>query len=1131
MKSLISSVARHPVLSNLLMLLLLFGGFYGFSSMRKELSPQIRIDMVQILVPFPGASAQEAEEGIITKIESALQGCYGVDKIDSTALEGSALLTITLEDGLSETVKQQTVIEIRSRVEQISDFPEQAMRPRITEIVNYTEAFLLALHGNVPEKILRETAFDIKESLQSLNISRVDLSGTRNYEISVEVSRSMIQQWNITLAQIAQAIQQASINLPGGMIRTNEEEYRIEIRGKYYKADEYKDIVVLSKEDGTIVRLNQIAKITETFEQDQSQGRFESEPAVLLSVFCVGNEDILEISEKVSRYLGYYNARIRFYEKTPLSIRQEAEKTLLAIYKNTLTSWEGEDILHVQIPLYSGKAFSSIQIRENGTSIALSEIAQVQEGFEIEKKLPYGIKLHIMMDLSLMVKDRMDMLFRNGLQGLTLVVLILWIFLNLRIAFWVALGIPVAFAFGGITMAAYGQSLNMISMFGLIIVLGIVVDDAIVISENVASHKAKGKKPMDASVDGASEMVWPVFSAVVTTIIAFVPLFFVQGIMGKFIAVLPLAVVSTLIGSLVESIWILPAHLGHEKEKPSEKQSIFIKVRQFIDSVLEYFILHVYSPLYRLSLKVRYITLSLSWVFFCFGIGLVASGLLPYVMFPVEDSLFLQASLTYPEGTSFSITQATIQKMEDAAKKINTEYSSYGKNGILVTGIYAEAGQGQGSQNKGNITLALVGPEFRTMHSEDILKNWAALVGKIPNAQMKFQSFGGGPKTSDIQLYLYEKDLENLRQATQEVLTSLESLDGVYEVESDLRIGKRELLIELTPQGKALGLTLWNLAEQLRFGFYGIEALKLQRGRDEVKVQVRYPASERSNMSDLYNSYIHTPSGESYLLSEVAKIKQQQGVSMIFRRNNKRRACIEARVDLAKTTSVKVVEDLKNNVLPALSKKYPEIQSSFSGADEENQKATGSLAFGFSFAMFGIFAVLSLIFKSYLQSLLILTTIPLGIVGALLGHWLLGYPLTLLSFFGIVALAGVVVNDAIVLIDTINESQRSGKSVKESLEKAGPARFRAILLTSLTTIAGLFPILNEKSFQAQSLKPMALALASGLFFSTMLTLFIIPCFYLVLNDLRRLYHRIMKGTLPTPEEVEPACREKNECVR
>lgn len=1128
MKSLIASVAKHPVLSNLLMLLILFGGLYGFSSMRKEVTPQIRIDMVQILVPFPGASAQEAEEGIITKIEMALQGCYGVDKIDSTALENTALIMVTLQDGLSETTKQQTVIDIRSRVEQISDFPEQALRPRITEIVSYTEAFLMALHGDVPERVLREMAFDIKDSLQALNISRVDLAGVRPYEIRIEVSRAMIQKWDITLSQISQAIQQASINLPGGLIRTNDEEYRIEIRSKYYKADEYRDIVVLSKDDGTVVRLGQIAQIMETFEQDQSQGRFESKPAVMISVFCVGNEDILEISEKVSRYLGYYNARILFHKAPEQNMRKKIEESILFADKNAQFSWEGQNILHVQIPLYTGKSLSAIKIAQKESSLALSEIAQVQEGFEIEKKFPHGMKINIMMDLSIMVKDRMSLLFNNGLQGLALVVILLWIFLNLRIAFWVALGIPVAFAFGGITMAAYGQSLNMISMFGLIIVLGIVVDDAIVISENVAAHKAKGKKTMQAAVDGTAEMVWPVFSAVVTTIIAFIPLFFVQGIMGKFIAVLPLAVVSTLIGSLVESLWILPAHLGHEKEKSSENPGKLVRIRQFIDGIIDAFTFRVYAPIYKLSLNARYITLGLAWVFFCFGIGLVTSGLLPYVMFPEEDSLFLQAELTFPDGTSFPITQSAIQKIEEGAKQINTLYSSHGKNGTIVTGIYAEAGQGQGSQNKGKVTLALVGPELRTMHSEMVLQNWAALVGKIPNAKVKFQSFGGGPKAADIQLYLYEKDLENLRNATQEIITTLESFDGVYEVETDLRPGKRELLIELTPQGKALGLTLWNIAEQLRFGFYGLEALKLQRGRDEVKVQVRYPSSERSTMADLYNSYIYTPSGESYLLSEVAKIKQKQGVSMILRKNNQRRACIEAKIDIAKTTSMKVVQDLKNNILPALAQKYPDIKSSFSGADEENQKATSSLAFGFCFAMFGIFAVLALVFRSYLQSLLILSTIPLGVVGAFLGHWLLGYPLTLLSFFGIVALAGVVVNDAIVLIDTINESQRSGLSVREALDKAGPSRLRAILLTSLTTIAGLYPLLREQSFQAQSLKPMALALASGLFFSTMLTLFIIPCFYLALNDLRRLCFRIFRGSWPSPEQVEPACRKEHE---
>ena len=1125
MKTLIGSVARHPVLSNLLMILVLFGGFFYFATMRREASPQIRIDRIQVIVPFPGASAVEVEEGIITKIETALQGVFGIETIEASSTEGGASLLLTLADGLSAAVKQQTLIDVRSHIEQISDFPAGAEKPKVTELMSYSEVFLLVLYGDAPEKILREKAFDLRDDLKRLGISKIELSGVRRYELTIEVSEQMLQKWQLTLADVAEVVRRGSLNLPGGSIRTNKEEYRIEIRGRRYQANAYRNLTVISRTDGTTVRLEQIAQIHDTFEQDQSQGRFDGKPAVLLMVFCVGNEDMLEISRRVSRYLGEYQADICL-TAPGVKLAEVAAKIRTALGEGSVSCNQEQRSLQVTAPLYTGSPLGALAIPVNGSMQPLRQIAKVREGFALDRQLPYGVKIAILADFSRLVKERIGLLLTNGWQGLLLVVLALWLFLNLRVALWVAAGLPVAFAFAGIVMGVQGASLNMISMFGLVMVLGIVVDDAIVIAENVANHRRQGKPPMEAAIAGTAEMGWPVIAAVATTMIAFMPLFFIRGVMGKFIAILPVAVVATLTGSLLEGLFILPAHLGHEKTAATSTPGWSAQIRQKLDQAVNAIIHRIYAPLYYLSLQSRYLTVALVWVALCFSLGLVASGLVAYVMFPEEDTLFVQAELAFAEGTSFEITRDAVEKIEAAARQINHRYGAYGTNGILVTGIYAEAGSGEGGQHRGNVYLVLVGPEKRRMHSRQIVDRWREMTGTIAHAQkLKFQSLGGGgPGTADVQLFLSGKDLEELRQVAREVALALADIPGVYDVQNDFQPGKRELLINLTPQGKFLGLSLRDIAEQLQQGFYGIEVAKLQRGRDEVKVKIRYPASERDSLADLYDVRLRAPSGQSYRLHEVATVQQDRALAFISRRNNARRVAVEAKVDAATTTPNQVITTLQRKVLPKSLQKYSGVSVDFGGTDAENKKALLSLLAGFAFALLAIFAVLALIFRSYLQPLLIMVTIPLGMIGAICGHWLLGYPLTLLSFFGIVALAGVVVNDALVLIERINEGQRSGIAVMESVRQAGPLRFRAIVLTSATTVAGLLPVLAEKSFQAQSLKPMALSLAGGLIFATILTLFVVPALYLVLNDARRLLHWLRHGQWPSAEEVEPAIR-------
>ena len=1045
MQTLIAAAARHPVFSNLLMVVIFICGWYGYTSLSRESMPSIDLDQFSVSVAYPGAAASEVEEGILVKIENALKGLSGVKYIEGKAVEGFGMVTVFLEDKVKN--KQQILEDVKSRVTQIDTFPKDALPPKVKQVISTSNAFLLILHGNAPERVLRELGYDIKEELMNLGISQVSLSGVRSYEISIEVSKESLRAYELTLQQVADAVKQSSLNLPGGSIRTKTEQYKIEIKGRRYTGDEFRNLVVVAHDDDRIVRLEQIAQIHDGFEEDESLGRYNGERAVFYNIDRAGNEDTIEITQKVRDYIAAKNPQ-----------------------------------------------------------------------------LPPGMQLSTLADFSIEIEQRILLLLKNGWQGLLLLFLALWLFLDFRLAWWVTVGIPISFAVTGIILWTGDHTLNMINLFGLILVLGIVVDDAIVIGENAHYYQRQGYSPIDAAIKGTAEMAWPVIAAIATTIMAFMPLFFVSGIMGKFIAVLPIVVIATLLGSLLEGFLVLPAHLGHEQKKASSQHvGLGQRIRGSIDATINFIINKLYQPFYRLSLQFRYTTIALVLATGLATFGLIASGLVPVVLFPDSDAMFLQAKVVFPEGTPITVTQQAMERLEKGRMAVNDKYQHQTTDGVLITGGYAGIG-GAGQSHQGTMWLALVDTEQRQLHSQAIINAWREETGPIPNAiKLQYNSLGGAsPNVKAIEIITFGEDLTELEAAIFGLRQALQNYAGVFDIESDLKPGKRELNIQLKPEARVLGITLQDLATQLRQGFYGVEALKVQRGRDEVKIQIRYPAEQRANLSDLYQVRLRTANGDEVPFGVVADVELKQGFAEILHRDGKRRVTISAAIDKTKTTTEAVVADLQKEVIPELQARYSGVEFTFKGAQAEGNDSIMSLMFGFFLALFGIYTVLTLVFRSYAQPLLIMSTIPLGLIGAVVGHYLLGYSLTLFSLFGVVALAGVVVNDSLVLIERINQGQREGETVLRSVQNAGPRRFRAIVLTTLTTVAGLLPLLAEKSYQAQDLQPMALSLAAGLIFATVLTLFLVPCLYLVLNDTRRIVYWIKTGDWPTAEMVEPA---------
>ncbi len=750
---------------------------------------------------------------------------------------------------------------------------------------------------------------------------------------------------------------------------------------------------------------------------------------------------------------------------------------------------------------------------------------------EKNSRLPVGLKLTKWRDMSKFVKGRLNLLIRNGLLGLALVMFTLWFFLDIRLAFWVAMGIPVSFAGALWIMDITGQSINMISMFGLLMAIGMIVDDAIVVGENVYTHIKGGEESWQAAINGTAEVILPVAASTLTTIAAFYPLFIVEGIMGKFIRVLPLAVIACLCASLFEAIFILPVHLRHtniKKYDPDKPlwQRIPKLMRKKTDAFTEYIIKRIYAPVFQFSLDNRMLSASIAISVFLITVGLYKGGHIEFMLFPKTENELLIARVEFPYGTSVEKTRMAVDKIENAARRVNERFK-IPKDGAIIQNISSEiGGQTEKTQKRGahlaQVMIWLAPSEERSVSSEKIRNVWRSEVGRLPNVEsLTFNNPQHGPGGKPIHIVFLGKDFTTLEKTAEMLKNKLASYPGVFDIEDSLKTGKRELRLSLKPEATVHGLTLSDLAAQIRHRFYGAQALRIQRGDDDLKVMVRYPLKERKSISNLDAIYIQAPDGKDIPLSAVADIKWDKSYAQILRQDGMRKVSVTAELDDSKNNAVKITSDLKADFMPELLQTYSGISYKFEGQQKERESSVGSLLSGFVLGLLIIYTILAVLFKSYFQPMIIMVSIPFGIVGAVLGHYIVGESLSLMSLFGIVGLSGIVVNDSLVLIDFVNKSLKSGKKLKEAVFNAGVARFRAVILTTVTTVAGLLPLLLEKSLQARFLIPMAISISFGLSFGTFITLFLVPGLYLILNDIKRIVHWLIFGKYPSPEQVEP----------
>ena len=1020
-KGAIAWMAGNSVASNLLMIVLLVGGLIIGVQVKQEVFPEFSIDVVNVTVSYPGASPEEVERGIVLAVEEAIQGLDGVDEIKSTASEGLARISVEAVEGADV---RQLAMDIEADVDAITSFPDEAERPMVAVASRRRDVASFALYGDQDERVLREKAEELRDMLlQDPNITQVELEGVRDFEIHVEIPQENLRRYGLTMADVATRISQASVELPGGSLKTKGGEILVRMRERRDLAREYARMPIITHQDGSQVLLEDLAEIREGFSDSDRYATFNGHRAVMVEVYRVGYQ-------------------------TPIQVADAAK-------------------------------------------------AKVDE---FKAGLPRGINVDLVRDHSDVFKQRADLLLNNGYLGLSLVFILLALFLEIRLAFWVSMGIPISFLGAFLLLPLADFSINMISMFAFIVTLGIVVDDAIVVGENIHYHRQTGMPYLDAAIHGAREIAMPVCFSVTTNIVAFMPLYFIPGVMGKIFGVIPVVVVTVFAVSLIESLLILPAHLGHQKDRPPRGLIGWVTRRQQAFSrAFTRFVEDYYGPLLRRVLNQRYLALALGILCLAVTGGYVKSGRMGLEMFPKVESDYAYVTATLPYGVAPAKTAAVQKRLVDAARKVVNE-----KGGDrLSTGIFAQV-----DDNVVKIRVFLTSPDIRPISTAELTEAWRRKVGEIPGLEsLAFESDRGGPGSGkSLTVELSHRSVATLDAASKKLAQDLAYYPRLKDIDDGSAQGKEQFDFKMRPEGERMGLQAKEVALQVRHAFYGTTALKLLRGRNEVTVRVRLPEAERASEYGLENLMVRAKSGNEALLRNVVTMERGRAYTTIGRRAGRRIVSVTADVVPRSMTNT-VASSLKKDVLPQLVKDYPGLTWSFEGRQAETQESLDSLMGGLLMALLGIYAMLAIPFRSFTQPFIIMTCIPFGFVGVVLGHLIMGYPLSVMSLFGLVALAGVVVNDSLVMVDFANRRRAAGMDRMDAIRQSGIQRFRPIMLTTLTTFGGLAPMIFETSRQARFMVPMAISLGFGILFATFITLLLVPILYMVLEDALDIFRR------------------------
>ena len=1060
---------HNPILVNLFMVTILGGGVYSGLTLVREFFPESRPNRVLITTIYPAATPTEVEKGITLKIEEQIKDVDGVEKITSVIEEGTSTIVAEMYSGFDAI--DQAVTDIKSAIDAIptEDFPEEALETRVSKLDPTLPVTTVSLYGDLDDRTLKELGERLRDDILALpGVTDVFLSGTRKDEISVEVRPEKLAEYELSFMNVAEAIAASNLDLPGGQVRTSTANVAVRTLGERDRGDDLYDIVVRSDPAGRVVQLRDVATIVDGFEDVDIIGRFQAAPAVSVIVSKTADQDAIAIARKV---------RALVAGKRGLPLRRTWTERMLA-------GLSGRDV--------------------------------IQKIYDEARSDPYpaGINIKVHRELSRFIEQRLNLLKRNGLWGLTLVFLSLLVFLHWRVALWVMMGLVLAITGALICMKLVGLTLNLITMFGLIMILGLLVDDAIIVSEHVYTKIEQGIEPQLAAITGTEEVTWPVVCAIITTIIAFVPLAMIEGQLGDWLGVLPLIACVALSASLLEALSILPSHLAHgvrplTREDEAAKRwkgrfggRVIVQLRRAQEHLVQHRLRALYESLLRTAASYRYVTMATLVSVLIVALGVTLGGHVPFVFLQKMDSETLFIKLKMGIGTPIDSTRTASAVVEKAAMDLPEVQSLFTLIGMQVD----EEGMASSQQaHVAQLFLELTPVEERQRNSEQVLQELRPKTAHIPGVEsLKFDVIHGGPGGSAIQLEISGDRIADLVAVASVVKDKLATFEGVYDIVDDFDAGRPEVQIELLESARALGLTTRSLATQVRSAFYGFEARKVQRGREDVKIMVRYPPEYRRRIYDIESMRVVTPSGTLVPFTEVARLKEGTGYATISRKNQRRTVTVTADVDTegTKTTAGKVMASMSRE-FPDLQAQYPGITFEFGGQELETAKSFSSLRRTFPIALGLIYVILAGLFRSYVQPVIVMSVIPFGFIGVVAGHYVMGYPLTIMSMFGAVALTGIVVNDSMILVVFINRRVRDGATPFEAVIEGGKARLRPILLTSATTVLGLAPLVLEQSFQAKFLIPMGISVSAGLMFATVLTLVAVPALYLIVLDAKR----------------------------
>jgi multidrug efflux pump subunit AcrB len=1043
-------MARNPVTANLLMVAILVGGLIAAFNIKKEVFPQVEPDEISVTMVYPGASPAEVEQGILLAIEEAVRPLDGVKEVSSTANESMGQVEIELRRG---TNKQKALADVKNAVDRITSFPVEAERPLVALPEWKAEAIWLVIYGNQGEKILLDLAERSRDELLALpDVSYVETFGLPPQELGIEIAQDTLRRYQLSLPRVAQLVRSTALELPAGGVKTAGGEVLLRTAERRDLASEFATIPVVVGEDGQPVKLGDIASIQDGFSEAEVWAAFEGKPAVVLSVYSVGEQSPTQVAEAVKRY---------------------------------------------------AKALAS--------------------------RLPPGVQATTYLDQAKLYDERLDLLMRNAALGLALVLVILGLFLEPRLAFWVTMGIPISFLGSLILMPTVGVSINMISLFAFIVTLGMVVDDAIVVGENAFRLRREGYQPLRAAIEGARRMATPVFFSIATTVAAFAPLLFVPGNRGKWMYGIPVVVILVLVLSLIESFFILPAHLAHIRARRDENRSWFGRGQARISRGVERFIEKVYLPVARLAVRQRWITLSAGIAVLLASFGIVSGGIVKFIDFPREESDWVMAEARMPFGTAVAETEAVMDRMVRAAKKIAAENGgeeiSLGTFSMIGVSFGRHGGRSAGGHVTSVLT-ALVPTDQRAISSARFANLWREEIGEIPGIEALNFDSSTGRTTKPIDMKITHREIPVLEAAARDLAAQLATFEGLKDIDNGIELGKPQLDFKMTPAGTKAGLTPADLASQVRASFYGAEALRQQRGRFEIRALVRLPRAERETLGSVEEMIIQTPTGGEMPLREAASVQHGRAYTLINRVDGKRIIRVQADVEEAKANAQEVMGSVYGGIMPKLMQKYPGLSFGSAGRQRDMQDFQQFMIFGFLIALLVMYVLIAIPLRSFAQPLFVvmIPAILFGFIGAVLGHLIMGMDLSMISIMGLLALAGVVVNDSLVLVSAANEfREEQGLGPLAAALAAGQQRFRPVILTSLTTFGGLAPMIFETSVQARILIPMAVSLGFGVLFSTVTTLILVPSLYVMIENARDRLRRALNWlSPPDPQASEPA---------